>query len=169
MWPQAACLKGILAMLSPDALRLAHRAAGALALVTLALFQISTAVSETALSHDSVVAVKRMIVWGLLPLILCLAATGASGATIARKPFAGLVRVKLRRMKIAAANGLLILAPAALYLYTKATAGEFDMTFYAVQGLEIVAGLLNVTMLSLNMRDGLMMTRKKRRRAAQGE
>ena len=156
-------------MLSPDAFRLVHRAAGACALAILVLFQTSTLVSEIALSHEAVLAVKRMIVWGLIPLVLCLAATGASGNLMARKPLAGLVRTKMSRMKVAAANGLLILIPSALYLHAKAQAGDFDAVFYAVQALEIAAGLVNVTMLALNMRDGLTMTRKKRARAAQAQ
>jgi hypothetical protein len=36
-----------------------------------------------------------------------------------------------------------------------ANAGRFDTLFYGVQGLELVAGAVNVVLLSLNMRDGL--------------
>ena len=60
-------------------------------------------------------------------------------------------------MPFIAANGILVLIPAALFLASKAKAGEFDTAFYAVQALELLAGPVNITLLSLNMRDGLKM------------
>ncbi|MDF1486565.1 hypothetical protein PY257_15490, partial [Ramlibacter sp. H39-3-26] len=56
-----------------------------------------------------------------------------------------------------------ILIPSALYLASKARAGEFDSVFYAVQALELVAGAVNITLLGLNMRDGLRMKGRLRR------
>lgn len=35
-----------------------------------------------------------------------------------------------------------------------ANAGRFDRAFYALQGVELVAGAINITLLVLNMRDG---------------
>ena len=58
-------------------------------------------------------------------------------------------------MKIIAANGILILMPSAFFLAFKAQAGAFDTAFYVVQAFEIVAGATNITLLSLNMRDGI--------------
>jgi hypothetical protein len=40
-------------------------------------------------------------------------------------------------------------------LSLRASAGSFDATFYAVQLLELAAGATNVTLLALNVRDGL--------------
>jgi len=62
-------------------------------------------------------------------------------------------------MPIIAANGLLVLMPAAFYLAWKAHAGAFDANFYLVQVIEIVAGAMNITLLGQNMRDGLKMRR----------
>jgi hypothetical protein len=45
--------------------------------------------------------------------------------------------------------------PAALYLATLASCGEFGSLFYRVQALELVAGAANLTLVSLNIRDGL--------------
>jgi CDGSH-type Zn-finger protein len=61
-------------------------------------------------------------------------------------------------MPFIAANGLVILLPSAFYLASKAAAGEFDGWFYAAQGLELIAGAANLTMMGLNIRDGLTMT-----------
>ena len=53
--------------------------------------------------------------------------------------------------------GFWVLIPAALFLAHKAKAAEFDTAFYVVQALELVAGATNITLLGLNMRDGLEM------------
>jgi len=45
----------------------------------------------------------------------------------------------------------------ALFLACKATAVDFDASFYAVQGLELAAGAGNITLLGFNLRDGLRM------------
>jgi hypothetical protein len=66
-----------------------------------------------------------------------------------------LVEVKKRRMQVVAADGLLVLLPSAVALASMANAGRFDALFYAVQGLELVAGAVNVVLYCLNMRDGL--------------
>jgi hypothetical protein len=70
----------------------------------------------------------------------------------------------MKRMRIIAANGILILISSALFLASKAKAGEFDAVFYAVQALELVAGATNLALLGLNMRDGLKFTGRLHRR-----
>ena len=69
-----------------------------------------------------------------------------------------LIGTKFKRMPFIVGNGLLILIPSALLLASKARAGEFDSLFYAVQGLELVAGATNIALLGLNMRDGFKLT-----------
>ena len=69
-----------------------------------------------------------------------------------------LVGVKGGRMKIVAANGLLVLLPSAFVLASWANAGRFDGAFYALQGVELLAGAVNFTLLLLNMRDGLRLS-----------
>jgi len=48
--------------------------------------------------------------------------------------------------------------PSAYVLALWANAGRFDSAFYALQGVELVAGAINITLLVLNMRDGLRLT-----------
>ena len=74
--------------------------------------------------------------------------------------------MKIKRMPWIAANGILILIPSALFLASKAKAAEFDSAFYAVQALELAAGATNIALLSLNLRDGLKMKGRFRRRPA---
>lgn len=134
-------------------IKILHPIAGGLALSIVMLFWISTALSELFLGTEAVVTVKTLIPYGFIILIPALAAAGGSGFSMRRR--GALVAAKARRMPIIAANGVLVLIPSALFLAMKAGAGEFDVAFYAVQAVELVAGAVNIALLGLNMRDGL--------------
>ena len=138
--------------------KLVHPVAGAIALLTIASFWISTLISELSGSMQAVVAVKTAIPWGFLLLIPALAAAGGTGFSLVGGRVKGLAATKLKRMPVIAGNGLLILVPSAFFLAWKASAGEFDAAFYGVQAIELVAGAANLVLLGLNMRDGLRMT-----------
>jgi hypothetical protein len=146
--------------------KIIHPIAGAIALLTIVTFWLSTALSELFGSEATVVAVKTAIPWGFLILVPAMAAAGGTGFALAGKRRAGLAGVKVRRMPFIALNGVLILIPAALFLAIKAQAGEFDPIFYMVQALELAAGATNITLLGLNMRDGLKMKGRLHRRPA---
>lgn len=91
-------------------------------------------------------------------------AVGGTGFRLGRKMRGPLIAAKTIRMPFIAANGILILIPSALYLSFKAQAGAFDTGFYVVQVIELCAGVVNLTLLGLNMRDGLRLTTKRRRK-----
>ncbi len=141
-----------------------HPVAGALALLCIVAFWLSTALSELLGSDAAIRAVKTAIPWGFLVLVPALMAAGGSGFALSQGRRGGLVGTKLRRMPWIAANGVLVLIPAALFLAHKARAGEFDGIFYAVQALELAAGAVNIALLGLNMRDGFRITSQRRRR-----
>ncbi|MCO5089870.1 hypothetical protein [Bosea sp. (in: a-proteobacteria)] len=147
--------------------KIIHPIAGSVALLTIASFWLSTVLSELFASEATVIAVKIAIPWGFLILVPALAAAGGSGFALAKGRRAGLVGAKAKRMPFIAANGILVLIPAALFLAYKANHGEFDATFHGVQGLELVAGAVNITLLGLNMRDGLKMRKRRLLRASQ--
>jgi hypothetical protein len=136
-------------------IKIIHPAAGVVALLTIATFWLSTAISELFASEAIVTTVKKAIPWGFLLLVPALAATGGSGFALAKGRRTGLVEAKIKRMPFIAGNGLLILIPSALFLASKANSAEFDAIFYAVQALELGAGAANIILLGLNMRDGL--------------
>ena len=50
--------------------------------------------------------------------------------------------------------------PSALFLNYKAAAGEFDVSFYAVQLVELVVGAVQITLMGMNFRDGLRLAAK---------
>lgn len=143
--------------------RIIHPLAGLVAILTIATFWLSTAISELFGSEAAVIAVKTAIPWGFILLVPALAATGGSGFFLSKGQRKGLVGTKLKRMPFIGANGLLVLIPAALFLASKAKVGEFDATFYTVQALELIAGAVNLTLLGLSMRDGMGLTQWRRK------
>lgn len=144
-------------------IRRIHPLAGALALMLIASFWLSTVLSEVFAPAATVTTVKTLIPWGFLILIPALIATGGSGFRLGRRMRGGLIAAKRKRMPLIAANGLLILIPSALFLSARAQAGVFDTGFYVVQAVELIAGAANLVLLGLNMRDGLRLTRQRNR------
>jgi hypothetical protein len=136
-------------------LKRVHPIAGVIGFVTILTFWTSTVSSELFGSAATIAAVKHAIPWGFLILVPALAITGASGFRIAGASAEPGIARKKRRMPFIAGNGLLVLIPAALYLATLASRGEFGGLFYGIQTIELAAGALNLTLMSLNIRDGL--------------
>jgi hypothetical protein len=135
-----------------------HGILGAVALLCITTFWLSTVVSELFMNQASIATVKSSILSGMWLLIPALAATGGSGFAIAKGRSGRLVSIKSQRMKIVAGNGLLVLLPSAFVLSSWATDGRFDSMFYALQGLELLAGAVNISLLVMNMRDGLRLS-----------
>jgi hypothetical protein len=136
-----------------------HRIAALAATLTIAAFLLSSVVVESFASPAAVVALKAFIVFpGLFVLVPALALAGASGFALARLRGGRLADAKKRRMPIIAGNGLLVLVPCALLLDRWAAAGQIDAGFYAIQGLELAAGALNLFLMLLNIRDGLRLS-----------
>jgi hypothetical protein len=103
--------------------------------------------------------VKALIVMpGLFILVPAIAATGGSGVFLSKSRQGRLVEAKKKRMPFIAANGLLVMIPSAIFLNRWAAAGAFDTTFYAVQALELLVGAVNLTLMGMNIRDGMKMS-----------
>ena len=137
-----------------------HAIAGTTAMLTIASFWTSTLVSEVFLDHSAVAAVKYAIVYGLFLLVPCMAATGGSGFALGKTRKGALLDQKKKRMAVIGANGLLVMIPAAIFLNIKAASGEFDALFYAVQVVELIIGVVQLTLMSMNFRDGLKLAGK---------
>ena len=141
----------------------AHLIAGILAPLCIATFFLATILTELLGSHAAVAQLKALIVTpGLWILIPALAATGGSGLFLSKSRQGRLVDAKKKRMPFIAANGLLVLVPCALVLERWAAAGSFDASFYAVQAIELLAGATNLTLMGMNLRDGLRLAGKLR-------
>ena len=137
-----------------------HAAAGIIGFLTILTFWSSTLYSELFGSPETIAWVKGMILKGMFILIPAMAIVGASGMALGKKSFHPLAKKKKKRMPIIGLNGLLILVPAAFYLEAQAANGIFDTWFYGVQGVELIAGAANLTLMGINIRDGLRITRR---------
>jgi len=137
-----------------------HAFAGVIGFLTILTFWTSTLVSELFGTHATIMWVKAMILQGMFVLIPAMAIVGASGMSLGKQSFHPLARKKKKRMPIIGANGLFILVPAAFYLEAQAAAGSFDTRFYTVQMIELIAGAVNLSLMAINIRDGLRITRR---------
>ena len=137
-----------------------HAIAGVVGFLTIATFWSSTLLTELLGSPAAIASVKSAILWGMALLIPAMAIAGGSGMSLGKGRKGARVLTKKKRMPFIAMNGLLVLVPSAFFLASKANAGAFDATFYTIQGIELVAGAVNLTLMGLNIRDGLRLTGK---------
>lgn len=138
-----------------------HRIAAICAFIMIFTFFSSTLLVELFGDHQAVLTVKTAILYAIWILMPTMAITGITGEKLAPNANSGPVAKKKKRMPVIAMNGLLTLFPAAIYLQHLASIGQFDVIFYSVQAIELLAGLANVTLMALNIRDGLNMKRAK--------
>ncbi|MDW5418258.1 hypothetical protein R6242_16960 [Iodobacter sp. CM08] len=144
-----------------------HAVAGTAAMLIIATFWTSTLVSELFLGHAATAAVKHAIAsYGLIALVIMMAATGGTGFSLGKERKGRLLEGKKKRMPFIAANGILIMIPSALFLNYKAALGEFDALFYSVQMLELMVGLVQLTLMGMNFRDGLKLAGRLRPKQA---
>ena len=141
-------------------IRRIHAITGVTAFLTIFTNWTSTIVSELFGATHTIVAVKQAIPWGFFLLIPALAAAGASGFRMGGKSLRPLILAKKRRMLFIAGNGLLILVPCAFFLSAFASSAHFGARFYGVQLLELCAGAMNLTLISLQIRDGVRLSRR---------
>ena len=88
---------------------------------------------------------------------------GATGGKLSQHYRHEKVKAKKKRMPFIAMNGIFILIPCAVILYIMASKGQYTTNYNIIQGVELVAGSVNLTLLGLNMRDGLIITKKLKR------
>ncbi len=143
-----------------------HRVAAGIAFFCIASFFTSTLVVELFCSHAAVAQVKSLILLPGIPiLVLAMIITGSCGFALSRSRKGKLIEAKQRRMPFIVANGILILIPCAIVLESLAAVGTFNRVFYSVQVIEIVAGFINLILMSMSIRDGLKLSgRLKKRR-----
>lgn len=138
-----------------------HAAVGALALLIIAGFWTATVTTILIGDKYLIAMTKLTIAWGLLALIPALMLTGLSGRRLAQKMRGPVIAAKQARMKWAAILGIIVLVPSALLLLPLAMQGQGGAIYWALQIVELLAGATNITLLSLNMRDGLRLSRRR--------
>ena len=143
-----------------------HRIAAIVATLCIASFFVSTLVVELSGSPEAIATLKSLIVIpGLFILVPAIAMTGGTGFALSRSRTGKLVETKKRRMPFIAVNGVFVLIPCAIFLERLASAGTFDMTFYVIQAIELIAGAVNIILMGMNIKDGFRMTGRLRRHA----
>jgi drug/metabolite transporter superfamily protein YnfA len=142
-----------------------HVIAGLLALTLVGTFMIATIVVEIVGDRSAVVAVKTAILFALVALVPSVMIAGLTGRSMAAGRRAPLIRRKQRRTALVAVVGIAVLVPCAVVLRAMAVHDDFGTNFAAIQAVELAGGLLNLTLLSLNARDGRRLTAPSRRRS----
>ena len=137
-----------------------HAIAGAAAILLIGVFWYLALSSEFLGGHAEVLQARTAILWLMPVLIALVVVANISGKRLGEAGHP-LVAAKKKRVKLVAANGAVILVPAVVLLWYWADTGRFDVWFYAVQILELMAGAGNVVLLSLNLRDGLRLAARK--------
>jgi uncharacterized membrane protein (DUF485 family) len=126
-------------------LKLLNRIASITAFLMIICFMTSSLVSEFIGDHILIAAVKRTILYALLLLIICMILTAISERKLTilyPNNFYELRRV--RRIKWIGLNGAIFLTPLAIVLNYLAQNDRIDTTFYLLQFLEIICGLINI-------------------------
>jgi hypothetical protein len=138
-----------------------HRAAAFLSLLLIAGFWLASAAAELSQSEPAITFVKTAVFIGVFLLVPAMAATGLTGRRLAGRRSGGIIAAKQKRISVMAGLGGAVLIPAAIYLWWKASAGEFDSWFYAVQALEFVAGATNLILGVRNVLAGQLLRRER--------
>lgn len=141
-------------------LKKTHKIAAIVAFILIATFQISTISVELFGTNTQISAVKSIILMLIPLLILAMITTGVTANKLYPGTMKGIFKVKQLRLKIAAINGLIILLPSAIVLAKWSAVAQFDSIYWTVQAIEIIAGMTNLTMIGLNIRDGIRLARK---------
>ncbi|TCO62521.1 hypothetical protein [Actinocrispum wychmicini] len=134
-----------------------HAVAGILAASLVASFLVLSVVVEIVGDHDVIALAKTIILIAVLVLVSSMAFTGATGRRLAARRGGPVIRRKKRRMIAIAAIGVVVLIPCAFVLRQLSAAGDFGPVFVVVQGIELVAGAVNASLLALNIRAGRLM------------
>lgn len=142
--------------------KIVHPISGVVGFILILTFWVSTVVTELSATPETIAMTKGLILNGMFVLVPSMIIVGASGMFMGRRRKDAPARAKKKRMPVIAGNGLLILLPLAFYLESKASIGAFDTTFYLLQGLELIAGATNLTLMGLSMRDGRAMANRRR-------
>lgn len=132
-----------------------------IALLTIGSFFSFSLFAEIKGSQHFISQVKRVIFYCLPILVITMPSLAISGKRLAGNSKNLLVLSKLKRMKWIAMNGV-VLVSIAIYLYYLSNFGEISQTFWIFQTVEIVFGGFNLILIGLNIKSGLVLSKKKK-------
>ena len=144
-----------------NTLKKLHKYAAACAFLLIVTFFTSTVVADLWGDLAIITQVKQGILSCVSLLVLAMMTTGVTAKKIYKGKAKGVFATKEKRMKIAAANGIFILIPAAFFLASWSANGQFDQIYWTVQIVELIAGFTNAVLMGLNIRDGICLGKKR--------
>ncbi|MGR5149236.1 hypothetical protein ACQKP8_22175 [Photobacterium alginatilyticum] len=142
-------------------LKKAHKYAAVCALLLIVTFFTSSVVVDLWGDLAMITRVKQAIWSCVLLLVIAMMTTGITAKKLYKAKPKGIFAKKELRMKVAAANGVIILLPAAYFLAVWSANGQFDQVFWTVQIIELIAGFINAVLIGLNIRDGIRLGQKR--------
>jgi hypothetical protein len=141
-----------------------HPLAGMLAIALVATFMTTTITVEIVGNKTAILGAKTAILFALIILIPSVVIAAGTGRSLATGQNSPLLRNKKRRAALVAVIGIAVLVPCAIILRILAADGSYGPTFIVIQAIELVGGIVNLTLLGLNARAGRLLTAGRRRR-----
>lgn len=135
----------------------AHIVATAVATLTISCFFTFSLIAEILGEPLFIQQVKTGILYGLPIMLIAMPILGLSGKKLAGNSKNPLVLNKMKRMKMVALNGVILIS-LAIYLYYHAIYKSIDTTFLYVQIAELVIGGINLALIGTNIRAGMQLS-----------
>lgn len=135
-----------------------HAIAGVIGFICILTFVTSTVYAVFLGDTATYAAIKGNIFKWVFLLIAALLVAGGTGVNLLGKRQEVLALTKQKRGPIGFMTSLLILLPCAYFLSKWAAAGSIGTLLFVVQTLELLASGVVISMVGLNIRDGLALT-----------
>lgn len=138
----------------------AHLTATIIAVITISSFFSFSLIAEIIGEDLFIKQVKTGILYALPILLIAMPTLGLSGKKLAGNSRNPIVLKKMKRMKLIALNGIVLIS-LAIYLYYHAIYKTIDSTFFYVQLAELLMGGLNLGLIGMNISAGLRLSGRK--------
>ena len=129
-----------------------QRIAEILAISTILIFFLTSLYAEVTGNPNTILSVKTFIIFAIPLMLIFMPTIAITGKKMIKLSDSQLLKNKANRIKWIALNGigLMILA---VVLYLRAKNHQIDATFMVLQLMEFCFGIINISILSLMIRD----------------
>lgn len=134
-----------------------HVIATTVAIITIGTFFITSLIAELRGDEAVIRTVKTGILYALPLLLLAMPALAVTGKRLSGHSKHPDILKKQRRMKFIMFNGLILIS-LAVFLFYRANYVQIDLIFLYAQLAEFLFGLVNLTLIGLNVRTGLKLS-----------
>ena len=133
-----------------------HLISTVIAGLTISSFFTATIISEVINDTLLIMAVKEKIFYALPVLLISMPSVGVSGIKLTGQYKSPVHVAKLKRMKMIAFNGILLIL-LATYLYISSRDGVLGQLFWVAQILELTLGATNLFLITRNIKAGFVL------------